>query len=145
MWLHYEDLSTDPHGVAEKVHAFLVNKPATSDKIDEAVRFASFDETAARGDDALRKGVVGDHKIYLSREHWDAVAHQCCRRLGGYEAMHYQIARLVQDVPSALKRVPKSKRKAVKALSQQTRREPSDSWDLPAPGSTRASSSWFKR
>ena len=55
------------------MHAFLFGKPATSDKIDEAVRFASFDETAARGDDALRKGVVGDHKIYLSREHWDAV------------------------------------------------------------------------
>ena len=145
LWLHYEDLASDPHGAAEKVHAFLVNKPATSDKIDEAVRFASFDETAARGDDALRKGVVGDHKIYLSREHWDAVAHQTCRRLGAYDAMQFQVARLVQDVPSALKRVPKSKRKAVKALSVQTRREPSDSWDLPAPGSTRASSSWFKR
>ena len=30
-------------------------------------------------------------------------------------------------------------------LAAQTRREPSDSWDLPAPGATRASSSWFKR
>jgi hypothetical protein len=143
LWLHYEDLAADPVGAAERVHAFLMDAPPAPEKAVAAARFAAFDQVAARGDDALRKGVVGDHKIYLSQEHWDAVAHQVCRRLGPHEAMGYQAARLVVDTPAALKRVPKSRRKAVKALTQTTRRAPADSWDLPPPEP--AAKGWFAR
>ena len=85
LWLHYEQLQDDTAAAARRVFSFLYpTEPRPSGaKIDAAVRFAAFGPTAARGDDALRKGVVGDHAIYLSKEHWDAMAARCAKRRPG--------------------------------------------------------------
>ena len=113
--VHYERLQDEPEAVARDIYAFLYpteSSPSRA-KVDEAVHFASFAVTAARGDDALRKGVTGDHKIYLSKEHWDALAVKCAKRLALEDRCAYQVARLTQDCPAALRAVPGPRRAAI--------------------------------
>ena len=118
--VHYERLQDEPEAVARDIYAFLYpteSSPSRA-KVDEAVHFASFAVTAARGDDALRKGVTGDHKIYLSKEHWDALAVKCAKRLALEDRCAYQVARLTQDCPAALRAVPGPRLDAHSSLSR---------------------------
>ena len=46
----------------------------TQKKLDACVEYASFDATSDRGDEALYKGIQGQHRVYLSREYWEGVA-----------------------------------------------------------------------
>lgn len=119
--IHYERLQESPEAVARDVYAFLFpTESAPSDaKIDLAVHFASFAQTAARGDDALRKGVSGDHRIYLSKEHWDALAVKGAKRLCEEDKCAYQAARLVADCPRAIKAVPMNRRPAIAEAQKQ--------------------------
>lgn len=77
----YEELHDDAESVIRKLADFLMI-PINDEKVQRCVDYAGFDATRARGDGHLRKGVVGDHRIYLTQEHWDAMAKKTMQLFG---------------------------------------------------------------
>lgn len=102
----YEDLHHDPRGVVADIAMFL-GFPPTASKIDRCVEFASFGAVSARCEPhyvqaALRKGVMGDHKIYLTREHWDAMVRRTIRRFHRDLPMRSLVIRVAADSPATV-------------------------------------------
>lgn len=97
----YESLHEDPSQIARDLAAFL-KVPHTPLKIAKCVEYASFNSTQNRGDNALRKGVVGDHKIYLTKEHWDAMACKVIKTFYKSRAFAPLVARIARETPTAV-------------------------------------------
>jgi len=136
----YEDLQENPVKVTKDVYAFLVQAPTTSNgnedprqyrqgimskvasqaKINNAIDFASFENIQARGNAALRKGVVGDHRVYLTPEHWEAMVRKTLLNLIQYPQLRSVCHRLVQDTPNALRILSESDRCILEPLLKET-------------------------
>lgn len=96
----YEELHHDAARVVRRLAKFL-EIPINDEKVARCVEYAGFDATRARGDAHLRKGVVGDHRIYLTQEHWDAMAKKT-RRLFGHRPLYEPLTRFMFDNGGAL-------------------------------------------
>ena len=110
--IQYEDLQMDIAKEGAKIQKFL---RSTVD-IDRAVEFASFEATKDRGDSALRKGVSGDHRIYLTKEHWDAVCRKTLLEFADVLPLRPLCTRIATDCPNALAILPKRLRTDLNAM-----------------------------
>ena len=108
--IFYEDLQDDPDTEATKLAMFL-KMPANEELIADSVDFASFETAKERGDNSLRKGVQGDHRIYLTPEHWDAVCRKTLLEFHGSPLLRPLCDRIARDCPSALHVLPKQRRR----------------------------------
>lgn len=97
----YEDLHANPAAVATGLAKFL-QLDSSKQKIDRCIDFAAFSSVRARGDTALRKGVVGDHKIYLTQEHWDAMARKTIKHFHRAEPLASLVQRVARSSPTVV-------------------------------------------
>jgi len=114
-FVYYEDLQQNPRAEARKLSRFLFGK-SDEKVVAKAVEFASFEQVKDRGDSALRKGVTGDHRIYLTPDHWDAVCRKALLEFKDVPALKTLCSRLAADCPNALYVLPKRRRSEFRTL-----------------------------